>query len=425
MILKDVGTVARRRVGQGAPAGPGARIMRITTDAGSFETPARLLTASEHRARSEASISKALPHELAMDFRPMSKGDAARLAAGGRAPDRMIATARQFESYTRRATLRLTVFQPPANALKGMSAEEKTTLADAQARILENDLGTGIVTYPYLGLNASLYERFVAERCRRSQAPTALFVLHMGMAPAALDKVLGMVAARKEPAIVPLIYKSPSGAVRQHRVLARHLDNPRVALLACQVPRTVKIGGRAVSGPHAAAIASGYDMVALKQHHPSPASPKPDLGKIAFFTRDTLRVDGIQGIIKRGGRDLEAEFGLNAYNGPDRRHIAEMLGGFAGAAVNRKKFQQMRYLAKVHEAINSPPEFARMRAMIAAGQFGRYVSATLAPAAAMAYAAVGPAQTSMPDYFGPALPAAPGRRAATGGVRDGKALAAA
>ena len=63
MILKDVGTVARRRVGQGAPAGPGARIMRITTDAGSFETPARLLTASEHRARSEASISRALPHE--------------------------------------------------------------------------------------------------------------------------------------------------------------------------------------------------------------------------------------------------------------------------------------------------------------------------------------------------------------------------
>lgn len=419
MILKDVGTLARRRVGPGVPAGPGARIMRITTDAGSFETPARLLTASEHRARSEASISRALPPELAMDFRPMSRGDAARLAAGGRAPDRMIATAHQFVSYTRRAMMRLIVFQPPTNALKDMSAEEKTTLADAQARILENDLGTGIVTYLYLGLDASLYERFVGERCRRNRARTPLFVLHMGMAPAALDKVLGMVAARKEPAIVPLIYKSPSGAARQHRVLARHLDNPRMALLACQVPRTVKIGGRAVSGPHAAAIASGYDMVALKQHHPSPASSRPDLDKIAFFSRDTLRVDGIQSIIERGGRDLGGEFDLNANNEPDRRHIGEMLGGFKGAAANAKKSQQLRCLAKVHEAINSPPEFARMRAMIAAGRFDRYVSATLAPAA------VGFTQTLMPSFFEPALPAAPGRRAAAGGAHYGKAHAAA
>lgn len=425
MILEDVGTVAKRRVDQGAPAGPGARIMRITTDAGSLETPARLLTASEHRARSEASISRALPHELAMDFRPMSRDDAMSLAAGGRAADRMIATARQFESYTRRATLRLTVFQPPANALVSMSAEGKITLADAQARILEKDLGTGILTYPYLGLDASLYEQFVSERYRRNRACTTLFVLHMGMAPAALERVLGMVAARKKPAIVPLIYKTPDKAVRQHRVLARYLDNPRMALLACQVPRTVEIGGRTVSGPHAAAIVSGYDMVALKQRHPSPASARPDLGKIAFFSRDTLRVEGVRNIVGRSGRDLGGEFGLNANNGPDRRHIGEMLGGFEGAAVSEKKFRQLCCLARVHEAINSPPEFARMRGMIADGRFGQYISATLAGSVAAAYATVGSAQTSMPDFFELALPAAPERRAAAGGTRGGNKRAAA
>ena len=97
MILEDVGMVARSRGDPDAPPGFGARIMRITTDAGSFETPARILSASEHRARSEVSISKALPHDLAIDFRPLRTGDAAGLVNDSRVADRLIRTARQFE----------------------------------------------------------------------------------------------------------------------------------------------------------------------------------------------------------------------------------------------------------------------------------------------------------------------------------------
>lgn len=425
MILEDVGMVARSRGDPDAPPGFGARIMRITTDAGSFETPARILSASEHRARSEVSISKALPHDLAIDFRPLRTGDAAGLVNDSRVADRLIRTARQFESCTRRATLRLTVFQPPASDLKGMSAEDKILFADAQADVLEKNLGAGIVVYPYLGLDARRYERFINDRYRRNQACMTLFTLDMGMAPAALEKILKKMADKNEPAIIPLIYKSPDRTVPQHRILARYLDSPRLALLACQVPRTVEIGGQAVSGPHAAAIVSGYDMVALRQYPPPRAAAKPNLDKIAFFTTDTLQVEGIRRIMERGDRDLAGEFGLNENNGPDRKHIGEILGGFEGAGINRKKFRQLHCLARVHEAINSPPEFERMHEMIAAGRFGLYASATLAAAAA-AYAPGGPAQTLMPDFFGLAEPpAAPGQLADAGGTRDGNSRDAA
>lgn len=410
MILEDVGMVARRRGDPDAPPAPGARIMRITTDEGSFETPARLLSASEHRARSEAYISRALPHELAIDFKPLRGGDAAGLVADSGVADRLIRAARQFESFTRRAVLRLAAFQPPASDLSGMSVEDKVRFADAHADMLEKNLGTGIVTYPYLGLDAVRYERFVKERYRRNESCTTLFVLDMGMPAAALEKILGMVAAKNEPAIVPLIYRPPDKTAPQHRIVARHLDSPRTALLACQVPRTVEIGGRGVSGPHAAAIVSGYDMVALKQNRAPPAPPKPDLDKIEFFSRDTLQVEGIRGIMERGDRDLAGEFGLNAYNKPDRMRIGEMLGGFEGAAVSAKKFRQLYCLARVHEALNSPPEFARMREAIAVDRFGMYASAALAAAgAAEAHAPRGPVQMLMPDFFVPAVPLRRGR----------------
>lgn len=225
----------------------------------------------------------------------------------------------------------------------------------------------------------------------------------MGMPPAALEKILGMMAGKNEPAIVPLIYQPHDKTAPQHRIIARHLDSPRMALLACQVPRKVEIGGRGVSGPHAAAIISGCDMVALKQNRSLPAPPKPDLGKIEFFSRNTLRVEGIRGIMERRDRDLAGEFGLNAYNGPDRIHIGEMLGGFEGAAISAKKFRQLYCLARVHEALNSPPEFARMREAIAENRFGQYASAALAGAgAAEPHDPVGPVQMLMPDYFVPA-----------------------
>lgn len=407
MILEDVRMVAKRRGDPAAPPGFRARIMRITTDAGSVETPARLLSASEHKARSEVSVSRALPAEAAMDFRPLNRNDARDFSTDARVARRLITMTRQFESYTRRAVLRMTVFQPPIAALSDMDPEERIRFADEQADMLEKSLNAGIVTYPHLGLDTGRYLRFIDERHRRNPACTTVFVLDMRMKPESLARILERIEARNEPAIVPLIHRGLDKTVPQHRILANHFDSPRLAFVGCQVPRTVDLGGQAVSGPHDAVMRLGYDMAVLEQHRPpGAAAQKLDLGKIMFYSRDTLQLASIRDTLARKGAGLVDEFGLNENNRRDRAHIKEMLGGFEGAAIHKKKFRQLYCLARMHEALNSPPEFARMRDMIMYDRLGEYLSATPLPRMAAARVPLRAAQTVLPDFFEPAAPLA-------------------
>ena len=53
-----------------------------------------------------------------------------------------------------------------------------------------------------------------------------------------------------------------------------------------------------------------------------------------------------------------------------------MLGALDEAAHDRRKFSKLAALAKVHEALNSPREFARMRDMASSGLLGEYLSQT-------------------------------------------------
>ena len=83
--------------------------MKITTSSGVFHIPARILTRSEHTARSDVPVSRALPPELAIDFRPLDRKGADDLAKDSRAAVNIIRGARQFDSCTRRAVLRVSV----------------------------------------------------------------------------------------------------------------------------------------------------------------------------------------------------------------------------------------------------------------------------------------------------------------------------
>ena len=411
MNLEDVSVVAKRRGDPDAPPGFRARTVRVTTDAGSVETPARLLSASEHKARSEISVSRALPAETAMDFRPLQKNDAKNFSSDAEVARRLITMTRQFESYTRRAVLRMTVFQPPIVALKEMAPEDLIRFADEQAAVLEKSLNAGIVTYPYLGLDTGPYLRFIDERHRRNPTCTTAFVLDMRMKPDLLAKILDQMKARSEPAIVPLIYRRLDRTVqRQYQILANHFDSPRLVFVGCQVPRTVDSDGLAISGPHDAVMRLGYDMVALEQHRRPGAASRPDLDKIMFYSRDTLQLASIRDTLARKGAGLAGEFGLNENNQRDRVHIEVMLGGFEGAAIHKKKFRHLYCLARMHEALNSPPEFARMRDMIMADRLGEYVSAMPLCRAAAVRVPFRAAQTVMPDFFEPAAPVVEGGR---------------
>lgn len=100
--------------------------------------------------------------------------------------------------------------------------------------------------------------------------------------------------------------------------------------------------------------------------------------------------------MQKGG-GLVDEFYLSGNNGRDRTHVAGMLDRFDEAAVDRRKFRRLLALAKVHEALNSPREFARMRDMISSRLFGEYLSQTVVGHAHM-QPLVDFAQTLMTDH---------------------------
>ena len=398
MILEDVEALIPPHYDPAAPPSFEARAVRIATSAGIVRTPDRALTRSEHTARSEVPLSRALPAGLAADFRLLDQKDTRGLVQDGRVAEGIIRSARQFNSCTRRAALRVAVVQPPQASLDAMTHEEKIRFADAQADIFRTNLDAEIIAYPYMGFGASDYIDFIARRSRRDGSCTAMFALDMQMSPPALDKVLGHLGSTRQPTIVPLRHRSPDRTVAQHLILARHLESPRMAFLACQVPRIDYIRGQAVSNLHTVSARYGYDMVALEQRRPAPSSPRAlDLNRIVFYSRSGLRIDTVRDALAQRGAGLLGEFHLNRSNERDRRHVAYLLQTIDRAAADPSRFRKLVYLSRVHEALNSPREFARMRDMMTSRLLGEYLSQTVVGHAHMPPPA-DPAQTLVTDY---------------------------
>ena len=403
MAIEDIEQVAATSGGgggrgaSGRPAVRTARIMRITTGGGSLLTPARMVSYGEQAARSAVPLSRALPPELAVYFGAVRAGEAAALAAGGAgavAPGRR-RRIRLHRDITERALLSVSVLQPSAAALAGMSAQARVRFADAQAELLRGEAGGGLATYPYLGLPAGDYLRFVRERCGRNGEGAALFVLDMGMDGATMEKMLDYLAGRGGPVLVPLIYRGAAGTPPPagRAAVARRLGISRMAFLACQVHREVPAAGCSVSGLHAACFQQGFDMAApaLWSRPPRPSRrsrsrPRrpmaPAAGRTSggarFFSPETWRIDPLADALASRGMRIVDEFLLSEHNGPDRRLVTSLLGGKSGWP-DGNRLLLLQHLARVHEAISSAAEFGRMRTAISERGPGRGAPGTALP----------------------------------------------
>ena len=178
-----------------------------------------MVSYAEQMARSAIPMSRALPTELAMDFRVVRSGDGAAsvlaAAKGGSGdaaypePDRRDIL---HGDITERALLRVSVRQPAPAALDGMSESARVRFADAQAALQPRDEPGGIVTYPYLGLRAGEYLRFIGDRLARDGDGAALFVLDAGMDAPTMEKILEFLGNRGGPALVPVIHGGAGGS---------------------------------------------------------------------------------------------------------------------------------------------------------------------------------------------------------------------
>ena len=364
------------------PEGVAARSLRITTDAGSFETPARMVSYAEQAARSAIPLSRALPTELAVDFRivrgdgPASVLAVAATGDGALEPDRR---AILHGDITERAVLRVSVHQPAPAALAGMSTSARVRFADAQAMLQPLDEPGGVAAYPYLGLPASEYLRFIGDRLKEGGPGSALFVLDAGMDGPTMEKILAYLGDLRGPSLVPVIHGGAGGSLRDHAAVRRHLSRQGTAFLACQVPREMTAGGQdSVSGPHAACFQQGFDMAAPAQRQQMRrAHGMRGLAAAGFFSPETWRIDALSDALASRGQRLVDEFLFGEDNGPDRRLVASVLERHAAAAAaaapggrgydgggDPAERRLLSHLARVHEAISSSAEFGRMRAAI-------------------------------------------------------------
>lgn len=399
MILEDVSMEDSYYDSRRLP-GAVTRAMRITTDKGSFTTPARVISRNDYLARSDIPLSRELPPALTMDFKVLVDGDVEGLTANGRVAERLSRRTRQYHSVTGRALLRMSVFQPTQATLGRLSRSAKVRFADAQAEYLQDRLGCGITTYPYLDLAAGDYLQFIDDRYRRTGDDTSLFVLHMNMGRARLERVLDHLG-KKGPAVVPLIHSGSARAVPAYDAIKRRLSGQKTAFLACQVPREGAVGGRAASMLHAECFGRGFDMAAPIQRMPFPPrrGGAPATTAIRVFSPATWRIETLADALASRGMRIVDELDLNEHNEPDRRRAAAMLGGYEAADADPRKLHMLRQLARVHEAVSSSAEFDRMRAAIRDRSLGYHVSRTALLPIVRDGRRPGGGQTRMPEFF--------------------------
>ena len=399
MILEDVSTADGYYDTRRLP-GTVTRTMRITTDKGSFETPARVISRNDHIARSDIPLSRELPPELTMDFKVLVDGDVEGLTSDGNVAERLTRRTRQYHSITGRALLRMSVFQPTQAMLNRLSTQAKLRFADAQAEYLQDRLGCGITTYPYLDLAAGDYLQFIDDRYRRAGDSTSLFVLHMSMGRARLERVLDRLG-EKGPAVVPLIHSGSARAVPAYDAIRQRLGGQKTAFLACQVPQEEAVGGRAASMLHAECFGRGFDMAAPIQRRSFPPrrGGAPAAAGIKMFSPDTWEIETLADALASRGLRIVDEFNLNEHNEPDRRRITAMLEGHGAADADPRKHRLLRQLARVHEAMSSSAEFDRMREAIRDRALGDGVHRTAVRQLALIGRGAGGAPTYMPDFF--------------------------
>ena len=346
------------------------RILEIHTDRGKITTPARLTTNSEITARSQIPLSTSIPMDCCVSFKPLNSKfmtDFSTNVSG--TCSSLIRSSIQFNDLTKRAVLRLSIFQPAMTALESMTTESKIRFAEIQAKYLQFLMGSNIVTYPYLKLPASDYINFIEKHDRMDEEVSAVFTLDMGMEEASFKKVIDYLLAKRRPALIALIYRNWKNYVGQYEHIASKSNENRVAFIACQVRR--EDNHTKLNKLHEM-IHHSFDLVALEQRQGGEPS-EPDLNKIRIFSPKRKSFDGVVDALEESGRDMAGELEIPPYNLGDQDLVRQMIEGYRGAGISPDKFQKWCHLAHFHELIASKREFLHAQNAIRIGETAEYI----------------------------------------------------
>lgn len=275
------------------------------------------------------------------------------------AATKLIRNTRQFNQMSSRAIFQVSIFQPFNTALENMNPTQKQNFIDLQAEIQMN-LGNNLLTYPYMHYGLADYLAFVDRYYPNADDVSAIFTLDMSMTLDDFQTILQHIVEKAGPKIIALIYRDWEKTPLHHLAVNRYFDTEDLAFLACQVERENFQAN--TSNLHGIQFA-GFDLMALKQNVGFP-EPVIDLNKIKFIEVQDLGFNNIHEAFRNGNNRIIEEFNLPINNTNDFVTLQKIQRGYMGARINGKKFNLLTYLAKMHEALNSPPEFNQSQRFI-------------------------------------------------------------
>jgi hypothetical protein len=351
-----------------------SRIVKITTDQGSFLTPKKVVTRSEHIARSNVPLSKHLPLDTAIDFRLLENSSVQDILNNSNSSEKLLKLTKQFNNITNRAIFRLSIFQPPLNTLSSLINETKLRFANMQAEYFQEKLDNEIITFPFLNLGLSDYKEFINEKYNQKKDNSLIFVLDLQLEKKYLQALLEHLIFKEQPLIIILIYKDWQKAIPQYDLVHSYFEKEHVAFFMVQVEREDQISH--TSNLHSLTFGGGFDLVSLMQSRGYSSNEKLDLNKVRFFDPASLSINNIENILINSNRNIMEEFNLPKDNYNDYFYIKKILNGYRGALINKKKFEILYALARTHETITSYDIFEKSKEKIKMKELNEYIKLT-------------------------------------------------
>lgn len=351
-----------------------SRIVKITTDLGSFLTPKRIISRLEHIARSNIPLSKHLPLDTAIDFRLLENSSIQDILHNSDYSEKLLKLTKQFNNITNRAIFRLSIFQPPLNILSSLPKEIKLRFANIQAEYFQEKLNNEIITFPFLKLELSDYKEFINEKYNQKKDNSIIFVLDLQLEKKYLQALLEHLISKEQPLIIILIYKDWQKAIPQYDLVHSYFEKEHVAFFMVQVEREDQISH--TSNLHSLTFGGGFDLVSLMQSRGYSSNEKLDINKIRFFDPITLSINNIENTMLNPNRKIVEELNLPKDNFNDYFYINKILKGYRGALTNEKKFETLYALARTHETITSYDIFEKSKEKIKMKELNEYIKLT-------------------------------------------------
>jgi hypothetical protein len=380
-----------------------SRTLKITTPAGSFETPARAATFYEYRSRMQITAKATIESPVAINVRKMNSSQLGDFVNKNQFFEPLLRKIEMYNHVAQYSLLKLSLIQPTTTSnpedmrLPAMEVlQNDAGLRDRFLRFivrLQSEAGMNPITIPFLELPFDTLKSVVVDLHRSVTSMDLAPVFFVDLRYPEFQNLISLLTEDLQSQLIGLIYRRFSLAPVNYDFLSRTYSDRDVAFLCAHVDR-YDLRYDDLATPHYLPF-FGTDIYAVEapsqfqpeqdfEHPPDAAGTQyaaaqeelPRIDKIRFFDRRNLKVKPIHSTF--------FENILGDMNDEDRNYLGKMLANSDEANSDQKKYRALHSLSRFHELRSSTNEFQNVRKYIGEGSARVYVQAktSLEPALA-------------------------------------------